>query len=87
MIRIQVYAGSKSADDHEQRPPTIVDHGHIAESQVHEVLRHIGLEYKTADYFPERQVIIVLDPVIEQDLPVEVKQKMHELADALKGRS
>jgi hypothetical protein len=45
------------------------------------------LEYKTADYFPERQVIIVLDPVVEADLPTEVKQKMHELADVLRGRS
>jgi hypothetical protein len=88
MHRIQVYAGHVDGPhDDNTRPASAKDHGYVEARDVHEVLRQIGLEFKTADYFTERQVIIVIDPQVEAELPLLVTQKMHELADALQGRS
>ncbi len=56
--KVTVYAGPNG-----ERSPSIVVHDTDSDGPVEEILRKIGLEYKTADYFPERQVVIVVDPV------------------------
>jgi hypothetical protein len=77
-IRVTVYAG-ESAWPGEQRPGSVVAHN---DADVAEVLRHIGLEYKTADYFPGRQVVITIDPIPADDSQ-DVRAKVREAAIAL----
>lgn len=72
MIRITVYAGPATADVLGGLSSTKVHE--VEDSAVHEILRSIGLEWKTADYFPRRQVVITLDPVVD-----EPKAKIREL--------
>lgn len=67
MPTIQVFAGH--ADGEDKRPPSVKNHGYIPESNVTETLRQIGLEYRTADYFGNRQVIIVINP--DPELPMQ----------------
>lgn len=59
MIRITVYSGPARDD---MRPSSCTMRI-TEETEVHEELRKIGLEYKNADYMPQRQVVITLDPV------------------------
>lgn len=80
-IRITVYAGESSWEG-EQRPGSVVVHDH---ADVGEVLRHIGLEYKSADYFPGRQVVITIDPIPDNSDSDDVRRKVREAAIALEG--
>lgn len=77
MIRVTVYAGPSATDERES---SVV--GHVADdADVHELLRQIGLEWKTADYFPQRQVVITLDPVNEDEAErASIKASVKEAA-------
>jgi hypothetical protein len=81
-IRITVYAGR---DENEARPPTTIAHEPVPMCDVHEELRRIGLEYKQADYFSTRQVLIVLEPVEPRAPLRDVQSKIREAAMALEG--
>ena len=63
MIRIIVHAGDGPADEISARGPSSQD---WSEHGPEEALRRIGLEYKQADYFPTRQVVIVLTPELDE---------------------
>lgn len=60
MPHVQVFAGHTNTSD--TRPPSVKDHGEVASQHVSELLWEIGLEFKSADYFLGRKVIIVIDP-------------------------
>lgn len=79
MIRITVYSGPSDTD--RDRPPAITQR-ETPETQVHEVLRQIGLEWKGADYMTQRQVVITLDPVPAQ-ADIDVKDQVRLAAEAL----
>lgn len=83
MPHIQVFAGHSNNID--ERPPSAKIHGYVAESEVNETLRQIGLEYKTADYFTSRQVVIVIDPDpdLSGTLPLSANQQIDNLRRAL----
>jgi len=84
MPNIQVFAGTSKYDD---RQPTIVDHGYVATNHVYTTLYEIGLEYKTADYFPNRQVVIVINPDPNvKNLPPEVEEQLKNFADQLENQ-
>ena len=87
MPKIQVFAGhSDDEQDDNVRPPVGQNHGYVALSEVNETLRRIGLEYKQADYFPNRQVVIVIDPDPNVDpLPLEAVEKLKDLAHQLEA--
>lgn len=70
VIRIIAYAGPSGTDE---RPSSVVD---WSEEGPEEALRRIGLEYKTADYMSQRQVVIVLTPEKDEDPDWEVAKKM-----------
>jgi hypothetical protein len=78
MYKITVYAGKSNSD---ARPPSI--HDWSDEEGPVEALRKIGLEYKGADYFHSRQVVIVIDPVqpSDEDKLERLKQDIKELLD------
>lgn len=78
MIRITVYAGPAARGG---REASTVEHV-VDDRDVHEQLRLIGLEWKTADYFHERQVVITLDPIPTGDSS-DVRLRIREAADAL----
>lgn len=84
MPHIQVFAGHSTSEE-DLRPPSAKVHGYVAESEVHETLRQIGLEYKTADYFPHRQTVIVIDPDpdILGVLPPSAREQINNLRAAL----
>jgi hypothetical protein len=84
MPQIQVFAG-QPIDPADERLASTVHHGSIALSEISETLRKIGLEYKTADYFTSRQVIIVIDPDPGQKVAPEVREKIREAATALEA--
>jgi hypothetical protein len=49
-----------------------------------EALRRIGLEYKQADYFPTRQVVIVIDPVqVDPEQVEKLKGQIRQAAELL----
>lgn len=65
MIRMTVYAGAGTDDeDGPYEPSTIVRL--VAERDMSEELRKLGLEWRQADYFPTRQTVITLDPMPDQ---------------------
>jgi hypothetical protein len=79
MIRMTVYAGESSGSDpYKPSVRTIV----VEESQVHEELRRLGLEWKQADYFPTRQTVITFDPVPNEN-EANVKDLVREAATIL----
>jgi hypothetical protein len=82
MPKIEVFAGS-SIDGHDEREPSSYNHGNVADSEVADQLFRIGMEYKLADYFPNRQVVIVINPDPTFTVPPEVKQKIRAAAQAL----
>lgn len=73
MQKITVYAGPSSTDS---RPQSVAD---WSEYDPEEALRRIGLEYKTADYFSQRQVVIVIDPADEPPEAEQVRRLMRAL--------
>ena len=89
MIRITIYAGlgedaSRGEASHFYEPS--VTSRTCSESDVHEELRQIGLEWRTADYFPTRQTVIVLDPVADEPPSMAVVQsKIRDAAASLEG--
>lgn len=78
MTRITVYAGPAKGTD---AIPTVRD---WSEHGPEEALRRIGLEFKQADYFGHRQVVIVLDPVDANEATMDViKGKVRDAAGLL----
>jgi hypothetical protein len=55
----------------------------VSERNVHEVLREVGLEYNTADYFSTRQVVIVLDP--EQPDSDQARRAIQQAMESLEA--
>ena len=49
---------------------------------VSEELRKLGLEWRQADYFSGRQVVITLDPITEVDT-TDIKRKVREAVAVL----
>lgn len=80
-IRITVYAG-EGPDDGGLHKPSVVSYFTSA-SEVHETLRQLGLEWKQADYFPARQVVITLDPIASPNQEDNVREKVRAAAEAL----
>lgn len=78
MIRMTIYAGSAGRGDPYE--PCVTTHL-VAERDVSEKLRTIGLEWRQADYFPDRQTVITLDPV--SDDGTDVKALVREAASKL----
>lgn len=76
MIRITVYAGVSETDE---RPPSVKRHEPLPEQYVAERLGTIGLEWKTADYFQTRQVVIVLEPVADADASDKAEETLREI--------
>lgn len=70
MIRMTVYAGASPADETGPYEPSVVVRT-VRERDLSEELRKLGLEWKTADYFPTRQTVITLDPVPDERLNVQ----------------
>jgi len=85
MPNITVYAGI-SQDPNDMREASTVNHGTCALSLVNERLWSIGNEYKTADYFTSRQVVIVIDPDPQVgELSAELQQKIADLSRDLES--
>lgn len=80
MIRVTVYAGPAVADDDGPYEASTVQHI-VAERDLSEWLRNLGLEWRQADYFPGRQTVITFDP-IEPDRS-NVRAKIREASIAL----
>lgn len=78
VIRITLYSGPSDTDDRQDAVSVHL----VDEADVHERLRQIGLEWTTADYMPQRQVLIALDPVVPNDR-AEIKQRVRAAAVAL----
>lgn len=81
MIRMTVYAGRGPDDDATDYRPSCVVHM-VAERDLSEELRKLGVEWRQADYFPTRQTVITLDPVPEPS-EVDVRGLVREAADKL----
>lgn len=66
MIRITIYAGPHPDDEllTSSYKPT-VSVMEVRDGDVSEELRKLGLEWRQADYFPNRQTVITLDPLPE----------------------
>lgn len=78
MIRITIYAGPGDPG----RTPSYeasTSERIVAERDVSEELRQIGLEWRQADYFPTRQTVITFDPVTDPSEP-DVKALVREAA-------
>jgi hypothetical protein len=76
MQKITVYAGPSTTDKREVGVSDWSEYG------PEEALRRIGLEYKTADYFPQREVVITIQP--DSDLMLDpVTAEIHRLRRAL----
>ena len=89
MIRITIYAGLGEDKTEGEAPhfyePSVTART-CAEADVHEELRQIGLEWRTADYFPTRQTMIVLDPVPDEPPSMAaVQSKIRAAAASLEG--
>ena len=82
MITITVYAGPSNPND--DRDPSIKRHL-AREEDVTETLRQIGLEWKTAGYMTSRQVVITLDPIVDEPDAADVQAKVREAAVALEA--
>lgn len=82
MPKIEVFAGS-STNAYDKREASTVNHGNVHNRDLADQLFRIGLEYKTADYFPNRQVVIVITP--ESTVPPEIQQKIKAAAEALEA--
>lgn len=80
MIRITGYAGESPTDT--ERPGSVKVYGPFEDCDVNEALRQIGLEWKTADYMTQRQVVLVLDPV-EDDKQPDVRGLVRKAAEML----
>lgn len=78
MIRISIYTAPTENDCRGGAISTRV----VSENDVSEVLREIGLEWKTADYMSQRQVVLTLDPVRENEVR-EIKTAVRAAAQAL----
>jgi 2'-5' RNA ligase len=81
MIRITTYAGPP-LHPNDVRGGTIKD---WTEDGPEEALRKIGLEYRVADYFPNRQVVIVLEPVEDQSELEQIRQRVRTASEALEN--
>lgn len=80
MFRVTVYAGPSETDD---RPSSVAQY-EVSHDDLGEKLRHIGLEWKTADYMPQRQVIIAINPIpAHEQTMTHVRAKVREAAIAL----
>jgi hypothetical protein len=77
--KITVYAGLGVAGA--ERASATAD---WSEHGPEEALRRIGLEYKQADYFPTRQVVIVIDPVqVDPEQVEKLKGQIRQAAELL----
>lgn len=83
MIRLTVYAGPRPDDGGLYKPS--VSSRLVDECELSEELRQLGLEWKQADYFPQRQTIIALDPVPDEIDEPDVRARVREAAAALEG--
>jgi hypothetical protein len=79
LTRITVYAGPSGEDPRESSVAFQV----VANSDVSEHLRMLGLEWRTADYMPQRQVVITLDPIEPEHRKEDVKIQVRAAAEAL----
>ena len=85
MIRITVYAGPAPTDDPDDAgsyTASVGLRGVFDTRDVSEELRQIGLEWRQADYFQNRQALIVLDPVEHTDR-IQIEDKVRKAAAAL----
>lgn len=84
MPQVQVFAGH-SIDRNDEREPTTVQHDYIPVGELPEMLRAVGLNYKQADYFGTRQVVMVInpDPDLSGTLPLSANQQIDNLRRAL----
>lgn len=80
MIRITVYAGHSFDHVSDYEPSTTVRE--VADRDVSETLRLLGLEWRQADYFTGRQTVITLDPIPGPRQP-DVKGLIRAAAEAL----
>lgn len=62
MIRVTVYAGASPRDTEDGPYEPSVGTCWVEERDLSEHLRKLGLEWRQADYFPDRQTVITLDP-------------------------
>lgn len=79
MIRITVYSGPSTTDE---RPPAVSTRT-VADVDVDDELRKIGIEWRTADYMPQRQVVITLDPVTTDDERAKLRANVRAAAEYL----
>lgn len=79
LFRVTVYAGPSETDD---RDPSVKVH-EMSTGTIDETLRMIGMEYRGADYFPTRQVVITIDPVTTDDRNFQTAKRKVEEAHLL----
>lgn len=82
MLRVNVFAGP-SDNPQDKRPATTAQHI-VSERDLSDALRQIGLEWKNADYMPNREVIITISSLAEVRDP-EIGEKIREAAAALEA--
>lgn len=82
MIRMTIYAGPGPDDGGLYKPS--VSSRLIDERELSEELRKLGLEWKQADYFSQRQTVITLDPMPAAG-EIDVQARIREAATALEG--
>jgi hypothetical protein len=57
----------------------------VASHEIHEELRQLGLEWKTADYLFDQTVVIVIRQVPDQAEEETAKQKLAQISEIVDG--
>lgn len=57
----------------------------VASSEVTEELRHVGLEWKTADFFHDKPVVLIIEPF--EPAPAERIAELEAKLDRIRGEA